>query len=135
MEEYMEGQPGADDTVEAPADVSADSSEDVAQGSEDVPADAESPEESAETGDNASVEAQEPETQQEPIEGEQAILQEEAVETYDPSDLIALLETQHTETIQYVQNLQSMMLVSVVIFGVLVGVLVVQTVSGFFRSM
>ena len=121
--------------VAVSVDVSPDVSSDAAdfESSEAVQAPADSVESGeAETGarDPADAEAEETET----ADGVPAILQE-TEEVSDASDLIALLEVQHAETVAYMQNVQTLSLVGVVIFGVLVGCLVVNTIAGFFHNL
>lgn len=118
-----------------PADVSSDAPDfpENQKGSEAVqaPADSvESGEAETDARDPADAEAEETET----ADGVPAILQE-GDETYSPSDLIALLEVQHAETVAYMQNVQTLTLVGVVVFGVLVGCLVVNTIAGFFHNL
>ena len=95
------------------------------------------PADSVESG-GAETDAQDPADAQaeekEAADGVPAIL-EESDTVYDPSDLIALLEVQHAETVAYMQNVQTLTLVGVVVFGVLVGCLVVNTISGFFHNL
>lgn len=79
----------------------------------------------------------EPEEQEEAssevVSGEYAILEETS--DYLPSDLINLLEFQHAENVAYLQNVQTLLFVSVVLFGVLFGCVVVDTVAGFFHDL
>ena len=137
--ESMEIDAGFENSAESIADVSADVSPDVSSGAADsesseavqAPADSvESGEAETDARDPADAEAEETET----ADGVPAILQE-GDETYSPSDLIALLEVQHAETVAYMQNVQTLTLVGVVVFGVLVGCLVVNTIAGFFHNL
>lgn len=139
MEYDLESNAVDSDPVESdsdvPADVSPDVSSDAAdsESSEAVQASADSVESGeAETDarDPADAEAEETET----ADGVPAILQE-GDETYSSSDLFSLLEVQHAETVAYMQNVQTLTLVGVVVFGVLVGCLVVNTIAGFFHNL
>lgn len=127
------------DPVEFDADVPADVSLDVSSDATDsesseavqAPADSvESGEAETDARDPADAEAEETET----ADGVPAILQE-GDETYSSSDLFSLLEVQHAETVAYMQNVQTLTLVGVVVFGVLVGCLVVNTIAGFFHNL
>ena len=109
------------DPVASDADVSADVSPDVSSDAAD-----------SESGEAVQDPAELEET--ETADGVPAILQE-GDETYSPSDLVALLEVQHAETVAYMQNVQTLTLVGVVVFGVLVGCLVVNTIAGFFHNL
>ena len=125
--ESMEIDAGLEDSAESASDVPADISPDV---SSDAADSVESGEAETDARDPADAEAEETET----ADGVPAILQE-TEEVYDASDLIALLEVQHAETVAYMQNVQTLSLVGVVIFGVLVGCLVVNTIAGFFHNL
>lgn len=137
--ESMEIDAGLEDLAESASDVPADISPDVSSDAADsesseavqAPADsAESGEAETDARDPADAEAEETET----ADGVPAILQE-GDETYNPSDLVALLEVQHAEMVAYMQNVQTLTLVGVVVFGVLVGCLVVNTIAGFFHNL
>ncbi len=127
--ESMEIDASIEDSTESSADVSADVSPDapdVLENQKDSEA-VQAPADSVGSGD---VQSEETET----ADGIPAIL-EESEAVYDSSDLIALLEVQHAETVAYMQNVQTLTLVGVVVFGVLVGCLVVNTIAGFFHNL
>lgn len=124
--ESMEIDASIEDSTESSAAVSADVSPDVSSDA----ADSENSEAETDVQDPADAQAEETET----ADGVPAIL-EELETAYDPSDLIALLEVQHAETVAYMQNVQTLTLVGVVVFGVLVGCLVVNTIAGFFHNL
>ena len=134
--ECMEIDAGLEDSAESIADVSADVSPDVSSDAADSESSeaVQAPADSVESGE-AETDAQDPaDAEKETADGVPAILQE-TEEVYDASDLIALLEVQHAETVAYMQNVQTLSLVGVVVFGVLAGCLVVNTIAGFFHNL